>query len=184
MGKLFIRVAGSISETAVNLENILLELNTENITFTNTVEIKKKLNKIEQQLNKITNSIQNSTFSDLEKDKLQTAFNLELQKLETIKNKLKELQKNINSDSYCKERDRLCKLLKKFNSHVETFSEYFKDTNKNKELLVQLNIFKKHIKDATICDNVTVIDPNVQDHLNQPLENHQSQNSQSKLALL
>lgn len=185
MGKLFVRLAGSITETTVNLENVSLELEAENITFANTVEIQKKLIKIEQQLNKITNSIQNSTFSELEKNKLQKSFIATTEKLDTIKNKLKKLQNAINSDIYSKEQDKLCKLLKKFNSHAETFSEYFKDANKKQELLVQLKLCKKHIKDkdSVVNNNIAVIEPEVHNNLNEILVS-QTQNSQPKLSSL
>ena len=44
MGKLFVRLAGGIAEAAINLENVSTELHAENITFSNTTEIKKKIN--------------------------------------------------------------------------------------------------------------------------------------------
>lgn len=178
MGKLFIDLKRRIAKIARKLDNISSELSAENITFADTKEIKKELIKIEPQVNKITNSMQNNTFSDL-----QTPFVAALEKLETIKNKLKELQSTITSDQYSKKSNKLYKSLKNFNSYAETFSECCKDSSKNKELLIQLKICKKHIKDSVVNDNVTVIEPEIHANLNETLVS-QTHHSQPKLSSL
>ncbi len=188
MGKLFIKLAVNITAISVNLDQILLEINADNTTFTNTIDIKKKLDKTEQSLNKIMNAVQQNTFSASEQDKLQQPLDKELERLKIIKNKLKELQKTINPYNYNKERNKLCRLLKKFNNKLEklefsnsdAFFENFNDPNKNKELLLQLKIFKNHVKHPTNLVNIANVTNETENNIRQSEE---LPNSQNKLLL-
>ena len=154
MNKLFATLIGNITTITINLEQIDTDIASSSTTFSATMTIKKNLNKEEKNLNKILHTVKHNKFNEDENNKLQQAIDPQLDKLKTIKTKLKDLQKKMNPYNYAKERNKFCKLLKKVNnkisklesSNTEAFVETFNDPNQNKELLFQLKTFKSHIK--------------------------------------
>jgi DNA repair ATPase RecN len=165
MNKLFATLTGNITTITINLEQITAEIDSSSTTFSATMNIKKNLDKEKQNLNKILNTIKNNKFNEDEYSKLQQAVNTQLDKLRIIQTKLKDLQKKMNPYNYGKERNRFCKLLKKFNnklnklesSNTEAFAETFTNPNQNQELLLQLKVFKNHIKKP--IDSELTIEP-------------------------
>ena len=111
MNKLFANLIGNITTITINLEQIDTEIASISTTFSATMTIKKNLSKEEKNLNKILHTVKHNKFNEDENNKLQQAIDPQLDKLKTIKTKLKDLQKKMNPYNYAKERNKFCKLL-------------------------------------------------------------------------
>lgn len=146
MKKLFNNLAGNIAAISISLEAFTNKINSNPTKY-----IKKILDRIEKNLNKISSSINNGNLNPQQQLKLQQLLDKELEKLNALKLNIEgqqqAAQKIINIPQEC---ERLRKLLEKLNKNIPEQSSTTTSTiltqPQKTELLSQLKSFKAHIK--------------------------------------